>query len=110
MRLRELVHTATLHCDCATAFASLVSKLAEAKIDVARKDKDRGEIVVRCLTCPVNVILWRCWSDKLVFEVKQIDTATTQVKIYAVPNLIRYRASKHEETFELRELISQLFI
>jgi hypothetical protein len=110
MWLRELVHSATLHCDNATAFASLVSKLAEAKIDVAREDKDRGEIVAQCLTYPVNVILWRCWSDKLIFELKQIDTATTQVKIYAVPNLFRYRASKHEKTFELRELVSQLFI
>ena len=110
MWLRELVHSATLHCEYATAFASLVSKLAESKIDVAREDKDRGEIVARCLTCPVNVILWRCWSDKLVFEVKQIDTATTQVRIYAAPNLFRFRASKHEKTFELRELVSRLFI
>ncbi len=110
MWLRELVHSATLHCDHATAFASLVSKLAESKIDLAREDKDRGEIVARCLVCSVNVILWRCWSDKLVFEIKQIDTATTQVKIYAVLNLFRYGVSKHEKTFELRELISELFI
>src|ERR1039458_4423220 len=106
MWLRELVHSATLHCDYATAFASLVSKLVESKIDVTREDKDRGEIVARSLTCPVNLIFWRCWSDELVFEVKQIASDTTQVKIYAVPNLFRYRASKDEKTFELRELVS----
>lgn len=110
MRLRELVHSATLHCDYATAFASLTSKLAELKIDVAREDKDSGEIVARCLTCPVNVIFWRCWSDKLVFEIKRIDSAKTQVKIYAVPNLFRYRTHRDEETVELRELVSRLSI
>ena len=108
MWLRELVHSGTLHSDYTATFASLLSKLAELKIDVAREDKRRGEIVARCLTCPVNVILWRCWSDTLVFAVKRVDTAKTHVKIYAVPNLFRYRTRGDEETVELRELISQL--
>jgi hypothetical protein len=110
MWLRELVHSATLPRDYSTTFASLLSKLAELEIDVAGEDKDRGEIVARCLTRPVNLIFWRCWSDKLVFEVKPTDTARTQVKIYAVPKLFRYRTYKNEETFELRELVSQLFV
>jgi hypothetical protein len=110
MWLRELVHSATLHCEYASTFVSLTSKLAELKIDVARADKDGGEIVARCLTCPVNVIFWRCWSDKLVFEVKRTGTAETEVKIYAVPNVFRYRTRKDEVTVELRELISQLSI
>jgi hypothetical protein len=108
MWLKQLVHSATFNCDYATTFASLASRLAELKIDVVKKDKDSGEIVARCLTSPVNVILWRCWSDKLVFVVKRVDTAKTHVKIYAVPNLFRYRTRRDEETVELRELISQL--
>ena len=108
MWLKELVHSATLNCDYATTFASLASKLAELKIDVVKEDKDSGEILARCLTCPINVILWHCWSDKLVFAVKRVDTAKTNVKIYAVPNLFRCRTRKDEETVELRALISQL--
>lgn len=107
--LRKLVHRATIHRDYATTFASLLSKLAGLKIDVASEDKDRGEVVARCLTCPVNLILWRCWSDKLIFEVKRIDAAKTQVKMYAVPNLFRYKTYKNEETFEMRRLVSQIF-
>jgi hypothetical protein len=110
MWLRELVHSGTLHSDYTATFASLLSKLAELKIDVAREDKRRGEIVARCLTCPVNVLLWRCWSDKLVLEVKRIDAAKTQLNIYAVPNLFRYRTYRDEGTIKLRELVSQLFI
>jgi hypothetical protein len=110
MWLRELVHSATLDCDYASTFASLTSKLAELKIDVASADKDSGEIVARCLTCPVNVIFWRCWCDKLVFEVKRTSTAETQVKIYAVPNVFRYRTYENEEAIELKKLVSQLFV
>jgi hypothetical protein len=110
MWLKELVHTATLNSDYATTFESLASKLAELKIDVVKKDTASGEIVARCLTCPVNIILWRCCSDKLVFVIKRIDIATTNVKIYVVANLFRFRTRKDEETVELRELISQLSI
>ncbi len=108
--LRELVHSTSLHRDYATTCTSLLSKLTELHIDVARADKDKGEIVVRCLTRLANAILWRCWSDKLVFEIKGIDAANTQVKIYAIPNLLRYRTRRSEEIIELRTLVSQLFI
>jgi len=110
MWLKELVHSATVNCDYATTFASLASKLEELKIDVVKEDKASGEIVARCLTCPVNVILWRYWSDKLLFVIKRIDPAKTHVKIYAAANLFRYTTRKDEETVELRELISQLSI
>jgi hypothetical protein len=110
MWLRELVHSGTLDSDYTTTFASLLSKLAELKIDVAREDKRRGEIVATCLTCQANVLFWRCWSDRLVLDVKRIDAAKTQVNIYAIPNLFRYRTDTDEESIELRELVSQLFV
>jgi len=107
--LREVVHKTTLQSDPATAFASLRSKLAELQIHVEKEDKDRGEIVARCLTSAVNTILWRCWSDKLLFEVKGIDATKTQIGVYAVPNLLRFKVEQSEKTIELKELVSRLF-
>jgi hypothetical protein len=57
-----------------------------------------------------NVGLWRCWSDKLVFEIRRVEAAKTQVEIYAVPNLFRFRTNKNEEAIEVKKLASQLFI
>jgi hypothetical protein len=107
--LRELVHRATLHSDYTTTFDSLLSKLTKLHIGVTKEDTDSGEIVARCLI-GVNGFLWRCWNDPLVFEVKRLDAAKTQVTIYAVPNLLRFGANRSEEPIELKKLVSQLFI
>jgi hypothetical protein len=107
--LKEAVHKTTLQSDPATAFVSLRSKLAELHIHVEKEDKDRGEIVARCLTSAVNTILWRCWSDKLLFKVKGIDATKTKICVYAVPNLLRFQVEQSEKTIELKELVSRLF-
>ena len=65
--------------------------------------------MARCLTSAANTILWRCWSDKLLFEVKGIDATNTQIGVYAVPNLLRFKVKQREKTIELKELVSRLF-
>jgi len=57
----------------------------------------------------LNVGLWRCWSDKLVFEIRRVEAVKTQVETYAVPNLFRFRTNKNEEAIEVKKLASQLF-
>ena len=107
--LKETVHRAILQTDRAQAFASLRSKLAELHIPIAEEDRIRGEIVARCLTNVMDMICWRCWSDKLVFEVKEIEKTKTRINVYAVPNLLRLKVGQNEKIVELKELISRLF-
>jgi hypothetical protein len=108
--LRELVHKIVINNDYPTTFASLLSKLNELHIDVAKEDKDAGQIVARCLTGMANLLVWRSWSDKLVFEILRVDSAKTQVKIYLVPNLFRFRIKKNEQVIEVKTLTSKLFV
>jgi hypothetical protein len=108
MWLKELVHESTLASDYPTTFNSLTSKLAALKVHTVTRDQEKGEIVVLCLTGPINATLWRCWSDKLIFEIKRIDTAKTEVRVYAVPNLLRHKIRDGEKEVELQKLISEL--
>ena len=107
--LRESTYRTTLHKNYATTFASLRSKLAELHIGIEKEDVNKGEIVAQCLTACFNMVLWRCWSDRLIFEVKALGATKTQVTIYTVPNLFRLKVEKNEETIELNKLVSQLF-
>jgi hypothetical protein len=102
--LRELVQTTTIQSDYATTFKSLVSKLRESSIDVEMEDEARGLVVARCLSRVLNWIFWRARSDKLVFELREIDPAETEVKVYAIPNLWRYRLPKNERTLDWADL------
>jgi hypothetical protein len=47
---------------------------------------------------------WRAWSDKLLFELKEIGPAKTEVKAYAIPNLLRYKVRKNEKPLDPGEL------
>ena len=107
--LRDIVHKTTLHKSYAEAFTSLLSKLAESNIAVDKKDMNHGEIVVRCLTLSANLVLWRCWADRLVFNVKELDSANTEVTIYSIPNLFRLHLKPNEKTTDLAKLVPKFF-
>jgi len=107
--LREIVHKTTVHKAYAEAFTSLLLKLGESDIDVDKQDMNHGEIVARCLTLAANLVLWRCWSDKLVFNMKELDGAKTEVTIYSIPNLFRLNLKPNQKTTDLNGLILKLF-
>ena len=66
-------------------------KLTQLHIDIEKEDMDKGEIVARCLTVPMKTIFWRCWSDRLVCEIKRLGVNDTQVRVFTVPNLFRMK-------------------
>jgi hypothetical protein len=77
------------------------------------EDQARGLVVARCLTLAANWILWRARSDELLFEVKEMDPTNTDVKVYALPNLLRYKVRKNEKVLdweELKRLVGRLLV
>jgi len=107
--LREIVHKATINKGYAEVFTSLLSKLAESNIGIDKQDVNHGEIVARCLTLSANLVLWRCWSDRLLFNMKELDAANTEVTIYSIPNLFRLNLKPDEKTTDLTKLVWELF-
>jgi len=107
--VKENRYETILHRNYGATFAFLRSKLAELHLHIEKEDMSRGEIVARCLTASLNMVFWRTWSDKLVFEIKRLNAAETQVKVFTVPNLFRLNVEKNEEPIELNNLVSQLF-
>jgi hypothetical protein len=107
--LREIVHKATINKGYAEVFTSLLSKLAESNIGIDKQDVNHGEIVARCLTLSANLVLWRCWNDRLLFNMKELDAANTEVTIYSIPNLFRLNLKPDEKTTDLTKLVSELF-
>ncbi len=106
--IKEPVGTITYQFDYDATFAALISRLRELHIDVLREDKNKGEVVARCLSIVMNIIVWRCWSDRLLFELKKDGANRTKVSIYALPNLFRIKVRKNEEIVDLDKVVSQL--
>jgi hypothetical protein len=107
--LRDNAHETVLRTDYTTTFRSLRLKLSELHIGVEKEDMDKGTITAQCLTGPVKTVLWRCWNDRIVFEIKKIDAANTRVRVFTVPNLFRFKVERDERPIEVNDLVSHLF-
>jgi hypothetical protein len=105
--LKERIHRATCRSDRRSVFTALVSKLRSENFHIEKEDSSKGEIVVRCESLPVNWVLWRCWSGKLLFEVREAEDGKTAIDVYALPDLFRIRGRKSEPT-DPRLILSRL--
>lgn len=94
--LREVVYERTVLANRSDLFATLVRAARQLSLTVERQDQKNGVIVVRCLTMVLNLFWWRCWSDKLLFELTEADENRTRLVAYAIPNLLRIRAEPSE--------------
>jgi hypothetical protein len=106
--LKEPIGMVVLASDYDTAYEKLLKKLQEMRFEVQTQNKSKGKIVVRCLSNLINIFLWRCWSDKLIFDFNLVDENRTEVNIFAVPNLFRIKVKKGETLVDLDKLLSQL--
>ncbi len=108
--LKEKIHSSACRSDQASAFASLVSKLKDLDLHIEKEELAKAEVVVGCLGLPINWFLRRCWSDKILFEVRDTGEGKAVINIYAIPNLFRIGASSDEPRTDLHKLVSQLMI
>jgi hypothetical protein len=106
--LRHPVYARAFPAPRSSVFPALIAKLKELHFEIEKASEEKGVIVVRCLTVPLGIILWRCWSDKLVFELSGIGQNKTQLDVYAIPNLFKTRLDPGETAVDAGKLLSQL--
>ena len=106
--LKALVRTIACQTDSDTAFTKLLSTLRILGVEVEYENRAAGEVVARCLSMFLNFVLWRCWSDKLLFELKSGDGVRTNVNVYVIPNLMRIKVGKDEKLTDLDDLVAHL--
>lgn len=107
--IRERIQRFTCRSDSVIVFARLVSKLRELNLPIIAIDEEKKEVAVRCLRLFANWILWRCWSDKLLFKISQGEAGKAVVEVFALPTLTRF-AQGGEQVTDLRDLLSRLAI
>jgi hypothetical protein len=106
--LKELVRTIACPTDPDTTFTKLRSGLRKLEVEVEYENRGAGKVVARCISLFLNFVLWRCYSDKLIFELKSADGVRTNVNVYAIPNLIRIKVGEGEKLTDLDDLVARL--
>jgi hypothetical protein len=106
--LREQIKTITFHSEPSDVMAMLSAKLKKFHVDVERDEPAKGEIVARCLAVCFNMLIWRCWSDRLLFKVTKSGAHDTKVDVYTIPNLFRIRVRADETVVDVQKLVAKL--
>jgi hypothetical protein len=106
--LREHIDTITYRGDRAKAFAAVVRNLQRLQIPIEEKNEHNGTILVRCLSRPLDLFLWRCCSDKLLIQLTDDTDYKTSIRLDAIPNLFRISIGKHEREVKLDGLLAEL--
>jgi hypothetical protein len=106
--LKEHIGTLTYPGDRATAFVAVMRKLERLQLPVEKKNERDGTILVRCLARPLDLLLWRCWSDKVLIQLTEDGERRTSIRLDAIPNLFRVRTGKHESEIKLDGLLEEL--
>lgn len=89
-------------------FAAVIAKLRRLKITILEEDENAGTIVARCLSRPFNLVIWQCWSDKLLIHFENDADRKTNIRVYAIPNLFRLAMKKDEHEVSLNSLLAEI--
>lgn len=106
--LREHVDSFLREGQPSEVFEGLVTILDKHGYAIEKKDTDKGVIVIRYLTLAVNMLLWRCWSDKVLVKTEASGHGKTRVDVYEIPNMFRIKVRKGEQVRNINELLGQL--
>jgi len=106
--LRSLVRTITCPLPPDATFTNLLTALRKQQVAIQHENRDPGKVDVCCLSVFINMVIWRCWSDELLIEVKGEDEFRAKVSFYAVPNIMRIKVRKNETLTDLEKLMMQV--
>jgi hypothetical protein len=104
--LKQPVATITGERDLEATLRFLESGLSRLGFAVERSEPDG--VVVRCLSLCFNMVVCRCWSDKLLFEVTDTGIGNTTIGVYALPSLFRLGVRRGERVVRPGEVIAAL--
>jgi hypothetical protein len=106
--LEEHVGTISYPGDRATTFAATIRNLQRLQLPIEQKNERDGTIVVRCLSRAMDMVFWRCWSDKLLIRLTQDADQRTRIRLVAIPNLFRTSVREHEREVKPYQLLEEL--
>jgi hypothetical protein len=106
--LKEEIRTIPCPRDFAATYDLLLSKLEDLHLPVEKADQNKGIVLATCISRLINTGFWRCWSDKILFEIKEVSPTVSSIIVYGIPNLLKMRVKPGETVRDLDAMMSNL--
>ena len=95
--IRQPLTTVTFPHPAARVLDLLPRELPSIGLSFERAEPERGRVWARGLAKAFDMIIWRCWADRFLFEVKARGPSAAQVDVAMVVNLLRYKVRPSEK-------------
>lgn len=92
----------------AQVFDSPAERVQKAGFKIIKSNPQRGEITFSCLLELMNLAVWRCWGDEGHVSIRGCHDSTSEVAVFGLPILLRYKVGKGERAYSKAEF-STLF-
>ncbi len=89
--IRHHIRTLRVALSRASTHRELLRKLERIGIKPSSPDTSMRRIVIDCDYLALDLLVWRCWADKMMLELQPVKEDVTLIKIFAIPNLLRIR-------------------
>ena len=106
--VKELIQSTSAPLDRFSTFDRLIDRAKELHLQILEQDRARGVFCVRFLSLAFNMILWKCWSDKILFHVIETGARTTEIRAYAIPNFFRMKTTETEKVGSATAVVKQV--
>jgi hypothetical protein len=106
--LKERIALITCHSSYDEACRRVAATLTGLGLAVEGRGGTSGDFSVPCLALTTNLILWRCWADRLHLQIRRVGDEVTTVTVHMIPNLWRTGLKSGEEPSDVGRIVASL--
>lgn len=92
--IRHPLTSATFYRSASSVIDLLVRELPAAGLHLERVEPENGMLWARGISKAFDMILWRCYSDRFLFEAKERSPSETNVSVWMIVNLLLWPPRK----------------
>ena len=106
--IKEPIDRITINQSPDLIFDKLSTALSGSDFKILEKNDSERLITIRCIVELFNMVLWQSWGDTLQLQCVAADENQTEVRVYGVPNLLRWKIKKDEKVYNKAEIAKEL--
>lgn len=109
MILKEPIGKITVKMPFIETFNGIENFIYRSRYSLFQSDSAAGTIMIKEYTI-YSLFLYKCYCDKILFKISVLDKEESEIVIYIIPNLFRYKLEKNDmnKIINKSELIEKL--
>lgn len=106
--IREPIDHITVNAPPDIMLEKITTALSKDNFKILKTDISERVITIRCIVNLFNIVLWQAWGEKVIMHFNPTPKNETDIQIYGVLNLLRFKFLKKERLYSKAEIAAEL--